>query len=362
MSRSSKLFDFNSTTKSSSLTSAPVGNLLSNINDQRVVAVPSSSFNGSVVEVHVGGSHGDPTIFFIHKNLAALRSEFFKRATGALWQQDKDHAIALPDDDPDMFSLYLNLVYTKQLATKGSDEWYKLCRLYVLVEKLQDLNAKNQVIDGMHAYFHDVVLNKAPSNMTCVLPAGATQELYEGTSAENKARKLVVDLYADYGYDDWLRESQDELPIDFVFDVATRLLQKRGLTLSGPLINRPATWYHETSSPKEDQAQKDQTLAGSSPSVAGETTVAATTLPKEVEIDCGKQETESKTQVKTAAISTKRSKEKKPTVSQSKTQEKVSDLSFTLGPTGSKRATVEEDTTEVESAACTRPNWRQLYA
>ena len=160
--------------------------------------------------------------------------------------------VALPDDDPDTFRLYLNLVYTHQLVTIGTGQWLKLCRLYVLAEKLQDITSKNQIIDGMYAFFSEIAFQPTLSvNISRMLPAAATTELYEGTSKQSQARELVLDLYADSGNVSWLLSEQAKLPTEFICDVAVRLLQRRGYVFSGFRIRRPSYGYHEanTSSP-----------------------------------------------------------------------------------------------------------------
>lgn len=154
--------------------------------------------------------------------------------------------VSLPDDDVEVFRLYLNLMYTNQLATKGPKELQKLCRLFVLAEKLQDQTAKNHIIDGMHAFFHQNVLTDSlgtdVERSSC---AEAIKMLYEGTPENSQARKLVVDLYADCKDESWLREGKTHLPQDFIFDIATRLLRKRVFTMFSPPFARNSSHYHE---------------------------------------------------------------------------------------------------------------------
>jgi hypothetical protein len=85
----------------------------------------------------------------VHEALFTSRSEFLQRATSRDNQETDVRmlAVTLPDDDPNTFHLYLNLVYANQLVTKGTKQWLKLCQLYVLAEKLQDITSKNRIID-----------------------------------------------------------------------------------------------------------------------------------------------------------------------------------------------------------------------
>jgi hypothetical protein len=198
--------------------------------------------------------------FYVHEKLVTTRSEFFKRAASGLWQQDATHLVNLPEDDPDVFKIYLNLVYTGQLATQSADEWIKLCRLYVLAEKLQDLQAKNETIKGMYAYCGE----KADPIFTGVahrFPAAATKELYEGTPERSQARKLIADLYGNCADERWLKGAIAEFPAEFYHDVLVRLLKKRSAVRFGWTVGTSSrSSYYEadiTSEAKETGGLKE---------------------------------------------------------------------------------------------------------
>ncbi|KAI4955616.1 hypothetical protein J4E91_001477 [Alternaria rosae] len=202
-------------------------------------------FDSPILKVCVG-TDPDTAGFFVHETLFTSRSGFFRCAISQAFRGTEAHVVALPDDDPDTFRLYLNLIYTHQLVTRGTDQWLKLCRLYVLAEKLQDVTSKNHIIDGMYAFFSDIACQPTLSiNVQRILPAAATTELYEGTSNQSQARELVLDLYADSGNISWLLSEQAKLPTEFICDVAVRLLQRRGYVFSGFRIRRPSYGYHE---------------------------------------------------------------------------------------------------------------------
>jgi hypothetical protein len=128
----------------------------------------------------------------------------------------------------DTFRVYLHLVYTCQLVARGADQRLKLCRLYVLAEKLQDFTSKNQIIGGIYVFFNEISCQPTPSvNVRRLLPTAATTELYAGTPDRNQARELVMDLYAGSGNVFRRLSEQAKLPNDFICDVAVRLLQRR---------------------------------------------------------------------------------------------------------------------------------------
>jgi hypothetical protein len=193
--------------------------------------------------VHVGTGH-DRATFAVHETLFTSRSEFFKRATSKNLQENELYAVALPEDASQTFRLYLNLVYANQLVTKGTEQWLKLCQLYVLAEKLQDIKSKDQIIDGMHAFFNKLVL-KTPLSVDTqhMLPAAATKKLYEGTQDRSQARKLLFDFYTEFGNESWLRDEQAELPAEFICDIAVRLLRNRWVYHSQ--ISHSSSHYHE---------------------------------------------------------------------------------------------------------------------
>ena len=192
------------------------------------------------------GSGLNTASFFVHSTLLTSRSDFFKHATNQDSKESEEIVVALPDDDPDTFRRYLNLVYAHQLVTKETMQWLKLCRLYVLAEKLQDVTSKNQVIDVMCVFFNEITCQYAlRQKIHRTLPAEATAELYDGTTRTSKARKLLVDLYTEFGPESWLKGNREPLPQDFIKELAFRLLQKRGPVFSDFRNSCPSYKYHD---------------------------------------------------------------------------------------------------------------------
>jgi hypothetical protein len=137
----------------------------------------------------------------------------------------------LPEDDPAIFALYLNLLYCGLIPTKDTtaettnDEYGRLIRLYVLCEKFQDLEAKNTV---MTAIF--MKSNETLSNGLRYFPGVSDiTYLYNRTPAGCLARNLLVDLYAQNGSEEWMMEEvATEFSNEFLFDL-TIVLFKRPL-------------------------------------------------------------------------------------------------------------------------------------
>jgi hypothetical protein len=169
----------------------------------------------------------------VHESILTSRSEYFKCDLGSMWRNDPTKPVTLSDDDPDVFALYVNLVYTGRLATRGTNEWLKLVRLYVLAEKLQDVHAKNDTFDAMNAFIREFswirIFSSAPGDATNLplISAESIAELYDGTPALSPARGLVLDSCAEMDRGDWLTVGRGVLPVDFVYDLAVTVMRKR---------------------------------------------------------------------------------------------------------------------------------------
>ena len=214
----------------------------------------SRRFDSPMLKVRVG-SGLNAASFFVHSTLITSRSDFFKHATSQDSKENEETTVALPEENPDTFRRYLNLVYARQLiVTKGIMQWLKLCRLYVLAEKLQDITSKNQIIDGMCGFFNAITCRPAvEGRIHCGLPAEATAELYDGTTHGSGARRLLVDLYTDFGSEIWLQSySSTALPEEFIHEIAIRLIEKRGPVFSDFRNSCPSYKYHDVrASPPE---------------------------------------------------------------------------------------------------------------
>ncbi len=49
--------------------------------------------------------------FFVHQSLICGRSEFFSNAMSGHWKETVNREVPLPEDEPDIFALYLKLLY-----------------------------------------------------------------------------------------------------------------------------------------------------------------------------------------------------------------------------------------------------------
>jgi hypothetical protein len=83
------------------------------------VRVPRSSavgyVNTSTIRVVVGGEAKNQT-FSVHEGLICSRSDFFKNAMKEPWLEAEERKVSLAEEEPDVFALYLELLYVSLSA------------------------------------------------------------------------------------------------------------------------------------------------------------------------------------------------------------------------------------------------------
>lgn len=170
----------------------------------------------------------------MHRNLLRLRFKYFESI--ALNSSASHLAVVeLKDVSPAIFVIYADILYTGKLMTKGGLEWAWLCQTYILAERLQDVESKNLVIDGMSSYLRESLLlfSALPvAKHRADVNANNVAWLYKHTPAGCSACRLLVDFYADNGRVEWLQAEKGKYASDFLFDVTVALMQKRSVVLS----------------------------------------------------------------------------------------------------------------------------------
>jgi hypothetical protein len=146
----------------------------------------------------------------------------------------KPRAISLVDHHSDVFSLYLQLIYTGYIPTKAiipdkskDFEFNSLCDLYILSYDLQDLTSQNLVIDALHDKSSEVSAPKHNLQKTCLPSRAEIEKVFLRTSGQCGARRLLVDLYASKALCHWMREEGKLFPHEFVSELAISLLDRR---------------------------------------------------------------------------------------------------------------------------------------
>lgn len=160
----------------------------------------------------------------VHETLLSERSDFFSAALKKEWEEGQQRRIPLPDDNPQVVSLYLHWLYYNKLFCRPPDEQSVedgneqslLISLFVFGEKIQDGQLKDAVIDAII-----LSTNTPDKNGNRWYPTGAVNAAYKGTPANSPLRTLLVDMYVQHGTSKWIHNTTNT---DFLLDVSRALL------------------------------------------------------------------------------------------------------------------------------------------
>lgn len=173
-----------------------------------------------------------PTTFTVHEHLICSSSEFFKSAMNGNWETSTNRSVNLGEEDPELFDLYLHWLYSQTLLAQndspghaGNAEYLQLAKAYVLGDMIQDAKFKDAVLDAMLFKSRSLA-----SDGKYWYPVGPViRYIYDRTLESSKARRLLVDMYTYHGQGNWLTTwaSEDDLPKQFLFDLAAAMLDIR---------------------------------------------------------------------------------------------------------------------------------------
>ena len=198
---------------------------------------------------------GDPEAvrdFYIHEVLLTTRSKFFERAMRKGWKEAEHKLVKLPEDDPETFALYEQIVYTSRIPLldftgsrastsevdgetvcnakdKCDREYTYLSKLYVLAEKLQDVKTKNTAVEGIivKVTHESQTVNNMYEGGPCLPSPSSIKFMYEGTPKHCAGRQVLLDCfvyYAQHGSSD-LHDAL--LPRLFLVDLSCEALDHR---------------------------------------------------------------------------------------------------------------------------------------
>ncbi|KAF2492755.1 hypothetical protein BU16DRAFT_89948 [Lophium mytilinum] len=215
-------------------------------------------FGRTMVQVCVGEDDRQEK-FAVHDTPLRSHSKFFANAMNGSWKESDERIIKLPDDSPETFELYIHYIYTGKLAIvagegvvdddRGTRQFVAqlkaLAYLYVFVEKILDSACKNDVVDAMVACVRDN--SKIP-------PLFVVEIIYNGTAGPCSARKFLVDVCARWSNAKYFKDRRERFPVDFTFDVITKMLEYRK---AGPHLPKSApdfvngAQYYDTDGSKD---------------------------------------------------------------------------------------------------------------
>ncbi|KAF2121996.1 hypothetical protein BDV96DRAFT_640065 [Lophiotrema nucula] len=176
------------------------------------------------------GEGEDQKSFIVHPG-TIRRADFFRARLKKEWKQGDDHEIKLIEDNPATVELYLHLLYGGSIPVRApgvkvgqdyNDEVKSLASVYVFAEKVGDVVARNIALEAI------IDISNIPNPTTTKYPLPGVDTLntiYNGTVEGNRARQLVIDLFAHRAKPDQLNSSR-ELPFDFLVELSRHLLNK----------------------------------------------------------------------------------------------------------------------------------------
>ncbi|KAK3711482.1 hypothetical protein LTR37_009661 [Vermiconidia calcicola] len=134
--------------------------------------------------------------FIVHKDVITCRSPFFAAASAERWNNSGDvKPIELPDEDPKIFSTYLQWLYHAEVVVedKPNNEFSELIKAYIMADKFGDLTCANAIAD-------EIIRSGIIHN--CIPTVSDIHTAFEDTPDGSPLRKLLVDF--------WMFEADDE--------------------------------------------------------------------------------------------------------------------------------------------------------
>ncbi|KAK3691468.1 hypothetical protein LTR37_018665 [Vermiconidia calcicola] len=160
------------------------------------------------IQVLVGS---EKSCFVVYKDTITRRSPFFDAACKKHWNQSEDaKPIELPDDDPEIFTDYLQTLYGDKVQAEDADEdhgFLALAKAYILADKLGDLQSANLIIDKIT--IHRRTTSAIPGVQSIVTA-------FERASESSPLRRLLVNIYIDVSDPEYKFMEDEQLPHSFL--------------------------------------------------------------------------------------------------------------------------------------------------
>jgi hypothetical protein len=166
----------------------------------------------------------------VYETYLARDSAFFKAALKKHWTEGQTRIIKLPEESSEPMQHYISYLYGGKLPTHyqvdGSPYTADcnlselLAQLYVLGERL--LNAKYQDTI-IHEIFRLSKIAYGPQKVTYYLGTPFVNVVYQGTTSQSPARRMIVDVAVYHDSKAWLNKGRDA---GFFFDLSKALFQK----------------------------------------------------------------------------------------------------------------------------------------
>jgi hypothetical protein len=202
----------------------------------------SQRLRGRTVDIVVGAQQ---EVFSVHERLVRASSSFFDKAMAGDWKESQQRTIHLPDDEPEIFALYVHWLYYGTLPVfcdepglPGNSEYLNLVKAYVLGDKILDSRYQDEAIDAIV----EKCQSKAQDGANWFPVGEVIRYAFDNTNESAPIRELLVDMYAIHGKRIWLQDWAEpaNVPQPFLFKLATTLLDWR----NGAKLSFQSSRYH----------------------------------------------------------------------------------------------------------------------
>ena len=137
--------------------------------------------------------------FDVHEPLLTANSLYFKKALSGDRVDAKTRCICLPEEEPAVFHDYIRFLYTQRFCVQsgtnpgdinGSCERLSLMKLFVLAERLQDMELKKAVLTATYNSLWEICTTGGKmAGTNCI------EVVYGGTPTGSPMRRLLVGFY-----------------------------------------------------------------------------------------------------------------------------------------------------------------------
>ena len=160
------------------------------------------------------------------------------------WREANERLIRLPEDEPEIFEIYMCWLYHKRIPTirqepaDGSTEYLRLIKAYIFGDKIQAKGFQNVIIDAMIEKKEDKD-KEGPFWCHEIPDHDCVNTAYQNTRPDSPLRKLLVDLWALSAE----AELDGPLPDAFLRDMVEKLWPSAREQLARTCTIQPSQYY-----------------------------------------------------------------------------------------------------------------------
>lgn len=202
----------------------------------------------------VGSDEATKKYYHVHRTVLVKSSDFFKRACNKEWEEGQSKIIKLPEVEPEIFDVYLQLLYTGEvvpaeeylpsrddnsIAARGeiARQHWILIEAYLLADMLLDTKSKNAIMDYLIEALR--VTQKMPSPETIT-------DVFKRTIDTSPMRRLLIDFVALKVDPKSFKSFGTLYSPEFLVDVGLRLMEYKSDTSRRTSPSKsPRCAYHE---------------------------------------------------------------------------------------------------------------------